>query len=90
MSCVKWLKCLCFYLSYTHTNIQHTHTHTLLGASFLSITTTYAQCGSGYVVPSASAKAGVEALTKSLAAEWGKYGLRFNAIAPGPIETKVL
>lgn len=55
----------------------------------MSITTTYAQSGSGFVVPSAAAKSGVEAITKSLAAEWGRYGLRFNAIAPGPIETKV-
>lgn len=58
------------------------------GANFLAITTIYAKSGSGYVVPSAAAKAGVEALTRSLAAEWGKYGMRFNAIAPGPIETK--
>ena len=41
--------------------------------------------GSGYVTPSAASKAGVEALTKSLAAEWGKYGMRFNVIAPGKI-----
>ena len=41
------------------------------------------------MVPSAASKAGVEAITKSLAAEWGRYGLRFNVIAPGPIETKV-
>jgi len=54
----------------------------------LNISTVYASTGSGYVAASASAKAGVEALTKSLAAEWGKYGLRFNCIAPGPIETK--
>eukprot|EP01100_Stratorugosa_tubuloviscum_P001913 TRINITY_DN1439_c1_g1_i2.p1 TRINITY_DN1439_c1_g1~~TRINITY_DN1439_c1_g1_i2.p1 ORF type:complete len:434 (-),score=230.10 TRINITY_DN1439_c1_g1_i2:178-1479(-) len=58
------------------------------GANFLSISTTYAKSGSGFVVPSAAAKAGVEAITQSLAAEWGRYGLRFNAIAPGPIETK--
>eukprot|EP01104_Vermistella_antarctica_P004504 TRINITY_DN14940_c0_g1_i1.p1 TRINITY_DN14940_c0_g1~~TRINITY_DN14940_c0_g1_i1.p1 ORF type:complete len:442 (+),score=111.04 TRINITY_DN14940_c0_g1_i1:144-1469(+) len=58
------------------------------GGAFLSITTTYARLGSGYVVPSAIAKAGVDALTRSLGAEWGKYGLRFNAIAPGPIETE--
>jgi len=83
---------------------------TTIGASFLAITTTYTAFGSGYVVPSAAAKAGVENMTKlvpdfelwfpgivlttalwyrSLAAEWGKYGMRFNAIAPGPIETKV-
>ncbi|XP_049638081.1 2,4-dienoyl-CoA reductase [(3E)-enoyl-CoA-producing], mitochondrial [Suncus etruscus] len=58
------------------------------GAAFLAITTIYAESGSGFVVPSASAKAGVEALNKSLAAEWGKYGMRFNVIQPGPIKTK--
>ena len=59
------------------------------GASFLAISTTYATSGSGFVVPSGAAKAGVDNLTRSLASEWGRYGLRFNAIAPGPIETKV-
>jgi NAD(P)-dependent dehydrogenase (short-subunit alcohol dehydrogenase family) len=54
----------------------------------LSIATTYALSGSGYVVPSAVAKAGVVAMTKSLAAEWGKYGIRLNAIAPGPFPTE--
>uniref|UniRef100_A0A3Q3M1B7 2,4-dienoyl-CoA reductase [(3E)-enoyl-CoA-producing], mitochondrial n=1 Tax=Mastacembelus armatus TaxID=205130 RepID=A0A3Q3M1B7_9TELE len=58
------------------------------GASFLAITTIYAESGSGFVVPSASAKAGVDALYKSLAAEWGRYGHRFNIIQPGPIKTK--
>ncbi|XP_045626307.2 2,4-dienoyl-CoA reductase [(3E)-enoyl-CoA-producing], mitochondrial isoform X1 [Procambarus clarkii] len=58
------------------------------GGVFLSITATYTRSGSGYVSPSASAKAGVETLTRSLAAEWGKYGMRFNCIAPGPIETE--
>ncbi|KAM3873567.1 2,4-dienoyl-CoA reductase [(3E)-enoyl-CoA-producing], mitochondrial [Diretmus argenteus] len=58
------------------------------GAAFLAITTMYAESGSGFVVPSAAAKAGVEALCKSLAAEWGRYGLRFNIIQPGPIRTK--
>lgn len=58
------------------------------GASFLAITTTYAVSGSGFVVPSASAKAGVEALYKSLASEWGRYGHRFNIIQPGGIKTK--
>jgi NAD(P)-dependent dehydrogenase (short-subunit alcohol dehydrogenase family) len=54
----------------------------------LSIVTTYAWTGSGYVVPSACAKAGVLALTRSLASEWGKYGIRLNAIAPGPFPTE--
>lgn len=58
------------------------------GAAFLAITTIYAESGSGFVVPSASSKAGVEAMHKSLAAEWGKYGMRFNVIQPGPIKTK--
>lgn len=53
----------------------------------LSITTTYATTGSGYVVPSAMAKAGVLAMTRSLAVEWAKYGIRLVAIAPGPFPT---
>jgi len=57
-------------------------------ASVLNIVTTYAFTGSGYVVPSAAAKGGVVSLTKSLAVEWGKYGIRHNAIAPGPFPTK--
>ena len=54
----------------------------------LNIVTTYAWTGSAYVVPSACAKAGVLSLTRSLAVEWGKYGIRNNAIAPGPFPTK--
>jgi len=54
----------------------------------LSISATYAPVGSAYVVPSAVAKAGVEALTRSLAVEWGNRGIRMNAIAPGPIPTE--
>lgn len=54
----------------------------------LNIVTTYAWTGSAYVVPSACAKAGVLAMTRSLAVEWGKYNIRFNAIAPGPFPTK--
>ncbi len=57
-------------------------------ASILNIVTTYAFTGSGYVVPSACAKGGVLAMTKSLAAEWGRYQIRCNAIAPGPFPTK--
>ncbi len=57
-------------------------------ASVLSIVTNYASTGSAYVVPSACAKAGVENLTKSLAAEWGHYGVRFVGISPGPFPTQ--
>ena len=56
-------------------------------ANVLSIVTTYAWTGSAYVVPSAMAKAGVLALTRSLAVEWGGRGVRLNAIAPGPFPT---
>ncbi|MFN4147005.1 MAG: SDR family oxidoreductase [Runella sp.] len=56
--------------------------------TILNISTTYAWTGSGWVVPSAMAKAGALAMTKSLAYEWGKYGIRLNAIAPGPFPTK--
>ncbi|HXM94016.1 MAG TPA: SDR family oxidoreductase [Candidatus Dormibacteraeota bacterium] len=56
----------------------------------LNIVTTYAaaNCGSGFVVPSACAKAGVLAMTTSLAVEWAKYRIRLNAIAPGPFPTE--
>lgn len=57
------------------------------GGRVLSIVTTYAWTGSAYVVPSACAKAGVLAMTRSLAVEWGKYKIRLNAIAPGPFPT---
>lgn len=57
-------------------------------ATVLNIVTTYAWTGSAYVVPSATAKAGVLAMTRSLAVEWAKYGIRFNAIAPGPFPTE--
>lgn len=56
--------------------------------NFLNIVTTYAWTGSAYVVPSAMAKAGVLAMTRSLAVEWAKYGIRSNAIAPGPFPTE--
>jgi NAD(P)-dependent dehydrogenase (short-subunit alcohol dehydrogenase family) len=61
-----------------------------LGGNVLNIVTTYASanCGSGYVVPSACAKAGVLAMTTSLAVEWAKYHIRLNAIAPGPFPTE--
>src|ERR1700690_4637785 len=58
--------------------------------NILNIVTTYAavNSGSGFVVPSACAKAGVLAMTRSLAVEWARYGIRLNAIAPGPIPTE--
>jgi NAD(P)-dependent dehydrogenase (short-subunit alcohol dehydrogenase family) len=61
-----------------------------LGGNVLNIVTTYAaaNCGSAFVVPSACAKAGVLALTRSLAVEWAKYHIRLNAIAPGPFPTE--
>jgi NAD(P)-dependent dehydrogenase (short-subunit alcohol dehydrogenase family) len=62
-----------------------THKHP---GTVLSISATYAPVGSAYVVPSAVSKAGVEALTRSLAVEWGNRNVRLNAIAPGPIPTQ--
>ena len=56
--------------------------------SILNISTTYAWTGSGYVVPSAVAKAGALVMVRSLASEWGKYGIRLNAIAPGSFPTE--
>uniref|UniRef100_A0A6M2CSP2 Putative 92356 salivary gland overexpressed n=1 Tax=Rhipicephalus microplus TaxID=6941 RepID=A0A6M2CSP2_RHIMP len=58
------------------------------GANFLAISATYTNHGTGYCAPSAAAKSGVETLMMSLAAEWAKYGMRFNCIAPGPVYTK--
>ncbi|MGC8505466.1 MAG: SDR family oxidoreductase [Thermoplasmata archaeon] len=62
--------------------------HEKQGGVVLNISTIYGSTGSGYVVPSAVAKSGVISLTKSLAAEWGKYGIRHVAIAPGIIPTE--
>jgi NAD(P)-dependent dehydrogenase (short-subunit alcohol dehydrogenase family) len=58
------------------------------GGSILDIVTTYAWTGSAFVVPSAAAKAGVLAMTRSLAVEWAAYGIRCNAIAPWPFPTE--
>ncbi|MGI8554803.1 MAG: SDR family oxidoreductase, partial [Pyrinomonadaceae bacterium] len=58
------------------------------GAAVMAIVTTYAEHGSAFLVPSAVSKAGIIALMKSLAAEWGVYGIRLNAIAPGPFPTE--
>jgi len=63
--------------------LAHKHPGTVL-----SISATYAPVGSAYVVPSAVSKAGVDALTRSLAVEWGDRNIRLNAIAPGPIPTQ--
>ena len=57
------------------------------GGSVLNVVTTYAWTGSAFLVPSAAGKAGVLALTRSLAVEWARKGIRLNAIAPGPIPT---
>lgn len=57
-------------------------------ASFLQILTTWVWNGSPFTVPSAMSKAGINVMTQSLAMEWGRYGLRFNAIAPGAFPTK--
>lgn len=59
-----------------------------VGGRILNICTTYAWTGSAFVVPSVCAKAGVLAMTRSLAVEWGKYNIRLNAIAPGPFPTE--
>ena len=56
--------------------------------SIINILTTWVWTGSPYVVPSAMSKSGINAMTKSLAAEWGKYGIKINGIAPGPFPTK--
>ena len=56
--------------------------------SVLSILTTWVLNGGPFTVPSAMSKAGINVMTQSLAVEWGRYGLRFNAIAPGPFPTE--
>jgi NAD(P)-dependent dehydrogenase (short-subunit alcohol dehydrogenase family) len=56
--------------------------------AIVSIVTTYSWTGTAFALPSACAKAGVLAMTRSLAVEWGHAGIRLNAIAPGPIPTE--
>src|SRR5205823_15106348 len=58
------------------------------GGAIVNIVTTYAWTGSAFVLPSACAKAGVLVMTRSLAVEWAAYGIRVNAIAPGPVPTE--
>lgn len=58
------------------------------GGSIVSIVTTWIRSGSAFVVPSAMSKAGIAAMTQSLAVEWGPKGIRLNAIAPGPFPTE--
>jgi NAD(P)-dependent dehydrogenase (short-subunit alcohol dehydrogenase family) len=58
------------------------------GGSVVSIVTTWVRSGSAFVIPSAMSKAGVAAMTQSLAVEWGAKGIRLNAIAPGPFPTE--
>ncbi|MCA9774095.1 MAG: SDR family NAD(P)-dependent oxidoreductase, partial [Myxococcales bacterium] len=55
-----------------------------LRGNIISILVTWTRTGSAFVVPSAMSKAGIDAMTKSLAVEWGPHGIRLNAIAPGP------
>jgi len=58
------------------------------GGEILSIVTSYATTGSAFVLPSAASKAGVLAMMRSLAVEWAAYGIRLNALAPGPFPTE--
>ena len=63
--------------------IEHSHK-----GSIVNILATWVWTGSPYVAPSAMSKSGIHAMTQSLAAEWGKYGIKVNGIAPGPFPTK--
>lgn len=58
-----------------------------LPGAIVSIVTTWVWTGSPFTVPSAMAKSGLDAMTKSLAIEWGRHGIRLNAIAPGVFPT---
>ena len=59
-----------------------------MGGNIISILATWVWTGSAFTVPSAMSKSGVHAMTQSLATEWGKTGIRINAIAPGPFPTE--
>jgi NAD(P)-dependent dehydrogenase (short-subunit alcohol dehydrogenase family) len=65
-----------------------THVAGGLPGSVVSTLTTWVWTGSAFVVPSAMAKSAVHAMTMSLAVEWARYGIRLNAVAPGPIPTE--
>ena len=54
----------------------------------MSIIVTWVDNGSPYVLPSAMSKAGIEVMTKSLAVDWAKYGIRLNAVGPCEIPTE--
>lgn len=58
------------------------------GGAVLSVVVTWVRTGAPFVVPSAMSKAGIDAMTKSLAVEWGRHGIRLNAVAPGTIPTE--
>ena len=59
-----------------------------MGGNIISILATWVWTGAAFTVPSAMSKSGIHAMTQSLAAEWGKYGIKINGIAPGPFPTK--
>jgi len=74
-----------FYCSRAFARIVKERDH---GGSILNVIATYAWTGHPGVVHSAAAKAGVQAMTRTLAVEWARYGIRINCIAPGPTETE--